>query len=227
VGYSARRRSPPFAFIVSRGSVFVTISGLLAVYGKTDRSSVRQSVVKMSNVPPPPTPSAPLMRSQTTCAEYTRRPEPPMSRSVSSPVEFAATPTCPPPLQRSITNCCSSRFPAGNPAGFPEPPPSPPALRRTDTSADYAVLSLSTTDPMYDRWLIEDNFARLSAIEETLRKQMSDVGMIRESLYQLSKRLNDAPPAPSSPVTRQVADNTSPHYPFSTATVDMMNNFGM
>ena len=87
---------------------------------------------------------------------------------------------------------------------------------------------------MYDRWLIEDNFARLGAIEEKLRKQMSDLGMIRESLYQLSKRLNNGPPPPSSPVTRQVAapatqiaDNTSPHYPFSTATVDMINNFGM
>jgi hypothetical protein len=87
---------------------------------------------------------------------------------------------------------------------------------------------------MYDRWLIEDNFARLSAMEEKLRKQMSDLGMIRESLFQINRRLNDAPAAPSSPVTRQVAapakqiaDNTSPHYPFSTATVDMMNNFGM
>ena len=117
---------------------------------------------------------------------------------------------------------------------FPEPPPSPPALRRTDTSADYAVLSPGTTDPMYDRWLIEDNFARLSAMEEKLQKQLSDLGAIRESLHQLSRRLNDAPAAPSSPVTRQVAapatqiaDNTSPHYPFSTATVDMMNNFGM
>ena len=66
-------------------------------------------------------------------------------------------------------------------------------------------MSSQTTDPMYDRWLIEDNFARLSVIEEKLRKQMSDLGMIRESLYQLSRRLNSAPAAPSSPVTRQVA----------------------
>jgi hypothetical protein len=68
---------------------------------------------------------------------------------------------------------------------------------------------------MYDRWLLEDNFTRLSAMEEKLRKQMSDLGMIRESLYQLSKRLNDAPAPPSSPVTRQVA---SP---------DMARDFGM
>lgn len=68
---------------------------------------------------------------------------------------------------------------------------------------------------MYDRWLIEDNFARLSAMEEKLRKQMSDLGMIRESLFQINRRLNDAPAAPSSPVTRQVA---SP---------DMAREFGM
>ena len=180
-----------------------------------------------SNVLPPPQPlTAPLARSQTTCAEYMPV-APAFARSVSCPVEFAATPTCPPPVTppHQPTNCC---------AQFPEPPPSPPRLRRTDTSADYAVLSSRTTDPMYDRWLIEDNFARLSAMEEKLRKQMSDLGMIRESLHQLSRRLNNAPAAPSSPVTRQVAspatqvaDNTSPHYPFSTATVDMMNNFGM
>ena len=168
----------------------------------------------MSNVlPPPQSPAAPLMRSQTTCAEYMRDAPPPvLSRSVSCPAEFAATPTCPPPLAPLApltpppTNCC---------AQFPEPPPSPPRLRRTDTSADYAVVSSLTTDPMYDRWLLEDNFARLSAMEEKLRKQMSDLGMIRESLYQLSKRLNDAPAAPSSPVTRQVA---SP---------DMARDFGM
>jgi hypothetical protein len=73
---------------------------------------------------------------------------------------------------------------------------------------------------MYDRWLIEDNFARLSAIEEKLRKQMSDLGMIRESLYQINKRLNDGPAPPSSPVTRQVA---SP----ATTTLDMTREFGM
>ena len=166
----------------------------------------------MSNscTPPPPL-AAPLARSQTTCAEYIRD-APPPSRSVSCPAEFAATPTCPPPLAPLApltpppTNCC---------AQFPEPPPSPPRLRRTDTSADYAVVSSRTSDPMYDRWLLEDNFTRLSAMEEKLRKQMSDLGMIRESLYQLSKRLNDAPAAPSSPVTRQVA---SP---------DMARDFGM
>jgi len=76
-------------------------------------------------------------------------------------------------------------------------------------------MSSRTSDPMYDRWLIEDNFARLSAMEEKLRKQMSDLGMIRESLFQINRRLNDAPPAPSSPVTRQVA---SP---------DMAREFGM
>ena len=160
---------------------------------------------KMSNVPPPQPLTAPLARSQTTCAEYMPA-APPLSRSVSCPVEFAATPTCPPPVTPPPTNCC---------AQFPEPPPSPPRLRRTDTSADYAVMSSRTTDPMYDRWLIEDNFARLSAMEEKLRKQMSDLGMIRESLFQISRRLNDAPAAPSSPVTRQVA---SP---------DMAREFGM
>jgi hypothetical protein len=39
--------------------------------------------------------------------------------------------------------------------------------------------------------------------------------MIRESLFQINRRLNDAPAAPSSPVTRQVA---SPH---------MAREFGM
>ena len=80
---------------------------------------------------------------------------------------------------------------------------------------------------MYDRWLIEDNFARLSAMEEKLRKQMSDLGMIRESLYQLSKRLNDGiPPPPSSPVTRQVAAPAT-QIADKTSLLDMARDFGM
>jgi hypothetical protein len=64
---------------------------------------------------------------------------------MSAPVDFAVTPTCPPPLQRCITSACSSYY------------PEPPLLRRTDTSADYAQ---------------EDNIARLSRLErESLRIQ--------------------------------------------------------
>ena len=89
--------------------------------------------------------------------------------------------------------------------------------------------SRTTTDPMYDRWLIEDNFARLSAMEEKLRKQMSDLGMIRESLYQISKRLNEVPPPPSSPVTRQVASPNAPPAPApaSPSVLDIARDFGM
>jgi hypothetical protein len=90
------------------------------------------------------------------------------------------------------------------------------------------------TDTEYDRWLIEDNFARLSAMEEKLRKQMSDLGMIRESLYQLSRRLNGVPvppvpPPPSSPVTRQVASpNAAPApAPASPPALDMAREFGL
>jgi len=89
---------------------------------------------------------------------------------------------------------------------------------------------------MYDRWLLEDNFARISAIEVKLQKLQMELSAIRVSNEQIRAKL--PPPPPSSPVTRQVAspdatpaiqiaDNTSPHYPFSSATVDMINNFGM
>ena len=152
----------------------------------------------MSSTPPPPPPTAPLTRSQTTCAEY-----------MSAPVNFAVTPTCPPPLQRCITSACSSYY------------PEPPLLRRTDTSADYARG--------------DDYLARLSRLErDSLRMQ--------QDLADLSERMRASIPPPSSPVSRQIAspspapapgpapqtaDATSPHFPFSVATVDMMNNFGM
>lgn len=146
-----------------------------------------------------------------------------------------------------MTTDCSSQFPGVFPGrhgtgyrqkdfpgdyDYPEPPPEPPALRRTDTSADYSVSPLSSkmTDAEYDRWLIEDNFARLSAMEEKLRKQMSDLGMIRESLYQLSKRIvHPTPQPPSSPVTRQVASpNAAPApAPASPPALDMSREFGM
>jgi len=85
------------------------------------------------------------------------------------------------------------------------------------------------TDPGYERWLLEDNFARLSVIEEKLRKQMSDLGVIRESLYQLSKRIHPTPQPPSSPVTRQVASpNAAPApAPASPPALDMAREFGM
>ena len=109
-----------------------------------------------------------------------------------------------------MTSACSSYY------------PEPPLLRRTDTSADYAQ---------------EDNIARLSRLErESLR--------IQQELADLSERMRASLPPPSSPVSRQIAspspapapapapapqtaDATSPHFPFSVATVDMMNNFGM
>ena len=185
--------------------------------------SSSSNVLPLLPLLPPPSPAAPLARSQTTCAEYTTRDEVPLSRSMSSPPEFTPTPTCPPPVTRPPPNCCS-QFSAA-------PYPEPPALRRTDTSADYAPLSSKITDTEYDRWLIEDNFARLSAMEEKLRKQMSDLGMIRESLYQLSRRLNGVPvpPPPSSPVTRQVASpNAAPApAPASPPALDMAREFGM
>jgi len=198
---------------------------------------------KMSNVPPPlarsqttcveiapPPPAPPLQRSMTTCcSSYYPEPRtaPPLARSQTTACsrfecDAATTPTCPPPLPTD----CSSQFPGVHRTGdYPEPP----ALRRTDTSADYAVLSSKMTDAEYSGWLLEDNFARLSAMEEKLRKQMSELGMIRESLYQLGKRIPPTPQPPSSPVTRQVA---SPHAapapaPASPPALDMAREFGM
>ena len=121
----------------------------------------------------------------------------------------------------------------GYPQGFdrtrtPEPPyPEPPALRRTDTASNYAVSPLSSkmTDPEYERWLLEDNFARLSAIEAKLQKQMLELGAIRESLYQLGRRTAPLPPPPSSPPTRQVA-SPSPA-PAPAPAPDMAREFGM
>jgi len=156
----------------------------------------------MSDTPPLPLPLplSPLARSETICLDYTRAAQ-------SSSMEFAATPTCPP---AKPTNCCSQ---------FPKPPPSPPRLRRTDTASNYAGESSSNTQHSgYDRWLLKDNFARLSAIEEKLQKQLSEIGLIRESLYQISRRIEIQEPAPpSSPVTRQIASPA----------VDSAQEFGM
>jgi len=195
---------------------------------------------KMSNIPPPlarsqttcveiapPPPAPPLQRSMTSCcSSYYPQPltAPPLARSQTTCAEYASTPTCPPPLPTD----CSSQFPGiHETVDYPEPP----ALRRTDTSADYAVSPLSSkmTDPGYDRWLLEDNFARLSVIEEKLRKQMSDLGMIRESLFQINMRIHSTPQPPSSPVTRQVASpNAAPApAPASPPALDMVREFGM
>ena len=177
----------------------------------------------MSAVPPPTPLTAPLARSQTTCAEYTHDETPLSHRSMSAPAEFAPTPTCPPPGTPPPTNC-SSQF-------FVAPYPEPPALRRTDTASNYAAvspLSSKMTDPEYERWLLEDNFARLSAIEAKLQKQMLELGAIRESLYQLGRRAAPLPlplPPPSSPPTRQVA-SPSPA-PAPAQPLDMAREFGM
>jgi hypothetical protein len=66
-------------------------------------------------------------------------------------------------------------------------------------------------------------------IEEKLRKQMSDLGMIRESLFQINMRIHSTPQPPSSPVTRQVASpNAAPApAPASPPALDMVREFGM
>ena len=121
-----------------------------------------------------------------------------------------ATPTCPPPTKYEID--CSSQL-------FPEPP----KLRRTDTGSNYAVPRRhSSLDAGYERWLLEDNFARLSRLEmESLK--------IQKELEELSRLMKSRliPPPPSSPVKRQIADASSPYFPFSSATKEMMENFGM
>ena len=120
------------------------------------------------------------------------------------------TPTCPPPTKYEMD--CSSQL-------FPEPP----KLRRTDTGSNYAVPRRSSSlDAGYERWLLEDNFARLSRLEmESLK--------IQQELEELSRLMKSRliPPPPSSPVKRQIADASSPHFPFSCATKEMMENFGM
>lgn len=126
--------------------------------------------------------------------------------------QHVATPTCPPPLP---TNCCSQ---------FPEPPPSPPRLRRTDSTSNYAqdLRRPAPLDLGYERWLLEDNFARLSRLEMESLKIQKEL----EELSRLMKSRIILPP-PSSPVKRQIADASSPYFPSSSATKEMMENFGM
>ena len=114
------------------------------------------------------------------------------------------TPTCPPPTKYEMD--CSSQL-------FPEPP----KLRRTDTGSNYAVpRRRSSLDAGYERWLLEDNFARLSRLEMDSLK-------IQKELEELSQLMRSrlAPPPPSSPVTRQVACPASP------PVLDMARDFGM
>ena len=193
-----------------------------AVSFKTDRTATVGYAAKMSDVPPPPA----LSKSVSAPVEITLPLLPPSfapiaranSAGVDHAYEFAATPTCPPPVTPPPINCCAQFRNM-----FPEPPPSPPRLRRTDTASNYAVMSSQTTDPMYDRWLLEDNFARLSAIEDKLRKQFLELDMVRSSMREINRRLNGAPAAPSSPVTRQVAaPHTAPH-----TAPDITRDFGM
>ena len=120
------------------------------------------------------------------------------------------TPTCHPPTKYEID--CSSQF------------PEPPKLRRTDTGSNYAVpRRRSSLDAGYERWLLEDNFARLSRLEmESLK--------IQQELEELSRLMKSRliPPPPSSPVKRQIADaNSPPYFPLSIASKDMIENFGM
>lgn len=174
----------------------------------------------MSNLPPL---LAPLSRSVST---FSASPAAPIARSNTSCVyphdllaaslgEFPATPTCPPPILPPPTNCCSQ---------FPDVVlyPDPPVLRRTDSASNYAVSPPSPPPSNVSNLdLIEHNFRRLSVIEDKLGRQMVEIGAIRESLYQLSRRIveNKTHPEPrSSPVTRQVA---SPHTP------DITREFGM
>jgi hypothetical protein len=143
-----------------------------------------------------------------------------MSNSVEW--SYTSTPSCPPPKGMECNGYPCSRFQCG---GFPEPPPSPPRLRRSDTSSNYAK---PVYDSGYDRWLLEDNFSRISAIESKLQQMQLELITLRESTSALMARIA----APSSPVSRQVAspriaDARSPHYPFSCATSEIMENFGM
>jgi len=161
----------------------------------------------MSNTPPPPPSPVPLVRSISTGIDYTHD-----TRLYD--LESPHTPT--------PTHCCSQFTNA-----FPEPPPSPPRLRRTDTASNYASNACTRTVSGYDRWLLDDNYSRLIVLEQQLTKQLSEIGSIRESIYQLSRRM--PPPAPSSPVTRQVASpNAAPaSAPAPPPVLDMTRDFGM
>ena len=96
---------------------------------------------------------------------------------------YPTTPTCP-------TNCCV------------EPPPSPPRLRRTESASNYA--RPAAEDPGYDRWVLENNFSRIAAIEVKLVQLKTDLDIVRESNRIILARLG-IPPRPITPITRSVA----------------------